>query len=565
MHMIRRGAALAAIHGVFAIMTTWPLARHFATHIPLGREDTATVPLFNLWSLEWNLQRIQHFYANYWDAPIFWPTAGTFARSEAQPITGILFSTFRIVVGAAGGYNLVLLTFLTLNGVAGAVLARRLTATWPAAIATGIATQALPFVWSQLGVLQLVCVFPMVFALERLIAYRSTQRLPTLLGASTWCIVCVGTSGYYAIFLTIMLTIAVPVLLWRTVPWRKLARHGLAAAFVVVAVAAPYFWSQQLQLDANDRWSIQTVTGLSAHPGDYIDQYADAATIPILRDDGNGNGIRESPGLYLTAFATIGGLAGWRMGQRRVVAAALGMAVVMFTASIGLHLSLFGGKPYRWLYDYAPGFDRLRSPFRYSVGVQIALIVLVALAATAAPIVLGNRHRPTAVILVYGLALLIVLEGVPFNAPLQRVPATEQLDWVRYLKAAPPAAVAMVPFPASSSAASFESTAVSMLAALHHRNPIVNGYTGLFPRQPNEYDASAKDGGLKIAMDEFPDRCGTEQLQRRGVRYVVVERSWYTQTRALRLLDFGYRIAFNGRNAVVLRDSMKYRFHDECA
>ena len=97
-----------------------------------------------------------------------------------------------------------------------------------------------------------------------------------------------------------------------------------------------------------------------------------------------------------------------------------------------------------------PGFDRLRSPFRFSVGVQIAIIVLVALAATA----VVKWRRPAGVILTLGFALLVVLESVPFGAQLERVPATKQLDWVQYLERAPAGVVAMVPFPDSAFAIS---------------------------------------------------------------------------------------------------------------
>ena len=242
----------------------------------------------------------------------------------------------------------------------------------------------------------------------------------------------------------------------------------------------------------------------------------------------------------------------------RSVIAALAAGTAMFVASVGMHLSIFGWHAYRWMYDEVPGFDRLRSPFRFSVGVQLAIIVLVALAAAA---VVRWRH-PAGLFLTLGFALLVALETVPFGAALERVPATTQFDWVQYLEGAPAGVVAMVPFPDSGYGAAFRSTTVAMLAALHHGHPIVNGYTGFFPDQ---FDRPASDGGLWYAMDDFPDRCGAEQLQRRNVQYLVVERAWYSQARAQRLLELGYRMVFNGRNDVVLRDSMEYRYQHECA
>lgn len=71
-----------AVYFLLALIFTWPLARHIASGIPMGTETVATVPLFNLWTLWWNADRLGALYQGYWDAPIFYPLEGVFAFSE---------------------------------------------------------------------------------------------------------------------------------------------------------------------------------------------------------------------------------------------------------------------------------------------------------------------------------------------------------------------------------------------------------------------------------------------------------------------------------------------------
>ena len=74
--MLRSAAPTARrslLHLVVALATTWPLVLHIGHRVPLGDEDVATVPLFNLWSLRWTATTLPLHPSRWWDAPIFWP------------------------------------------------------------------------------------------------------------------------------------------------------------------------------------------------------------------------------------------------------------------------------------------------------------------------------------------------------------------------------------------------------------------------------------------------------------------------------------------------------------
>ncbi|MFQ5815186.1 MAG: hypothetical protein ACE5G7_01660, partial [Candidatus Hydrothermarchaeaceae archaeon] len=100
-----------------------------------------------MWILWWNADRLTHGYRGYWDAPIFAPEKGTFAFSETQFPTGVLATPPWLVTrNIALTYNIVLLIFLTLNGVAAYILMRGLKVEALTSLLTAVLIQALPYV-----------------------------------------------------------------------------------------------------------------------------------------------------------------------------------------------------------------------------------------------------------------------------------------------------------------------------------------------------------------------------------------------------------------------------------
>ena len=115
----RRGIAEPVLYLGFAILFTWPLLLEVGSRLPLGSESSATLPLFNLWTLSWNADRAANLFTGYWDAPIFHPQEGAFGLSDPMPATGLLFALLRLATSNPFlSYNLCLLAILVLNGVA---------------------------------------------------------------------------------------------------------------------------------------------------------------------------------------------------------------------------------------------------------------------------------------------------------------------------------------------------------------------------------------------------------------------------------------------------------------
>jgi hypothetical protein len=552
-------AALAYVVG--ALAAAWPLPLHLANRIAVGTEQTSTVPLFNLWSLRWNADRIAHLYSGYWNAPIFHPTQGAFAFSEPEPLTGLVFAPLRAVTGnQVLAYDLVLILALVLNGWAAARLCRRFGVQPFVALLFGLAMQRLPFVIDQLGVLQLVMVWPVLLALDAALRWaagggRRQAALTGVLLAATFL-----TCTYYGLFLTVILMIAALVLVRRS--WWNVAHlvEALIAVGLFAVLALPMLIPQQHHLGGFE-WANETIRSNSARWGDYLSLAPRAlgAKLPWV-DDGRGTGQRLYPGTIFLVLAVLG--AWWTLrpsrpteeapaepeGEldqdgpaevRRRVWFLLAVVGVAGLVSLGLNLHLFGWQPYSVVRAVVPGFSRLRSPFRFSLLLQVGVLLLAAVGVDRL-VRRPGAGKAAAVFLVL-VALAEVAGGGTGLAPVP----PESSSWSRYLDRQPgTAAVAMIPFAPGPHVAQFEPTTEAMLLTLPTGKPLVNGYSGFFP---------ASYTTLSNQVEDFPDDDSLPALYDAGVRWVVVDDAWADADRQGRIDAFSDHLVrrFAGGGKVV--------------
>ncbi len=511
--------AAAVGHLAVAIAVTAPLAWR-ANRLPLGTEATATVPQFNLWTLEWTAQRLPHGLSGWWDAPIFWPQRGAFAFSEPQPLTGLAFALARPLLGSVAAYSWLLILTIALNGLAGAALARRLGAGAVPAFLAGVLAQTLPFVFAEFGVLQLVAVWPLLAATACLVAWLAEPRLrqAALLGLALAA--AVGTCGYYALLFTLCLAVAAPVAIDRTWArdWRARVSGIALAAGVMLAIAGPFALGQHHRLSGR-RWLDETILGGSATWQDW------APAGPYW------------PGAALLALGTAGLAIGWRRRAARVLAT-IGLAAFVF--SLGSELSVLGLRPWVFLTDHVDAFARLRSPFRAAAVTQLMLVGLSAVALhwlwtrRAVPVRAAAPLLVVAALLTSGFGPGHLASGPPKPGA-----------WATWLIAHPDGQpVAFMPFAPTGAVADFQPTTTRMLQSIDTGHPMVNGYSGFFPADHRE---------LAQALATFPDNRSVAELQARRVRYVVVDaRTWSNfKQRVAEVL--GIKVLAHDRDGYLLR------------
>ena len=363
------------LYSLLACWATWPLARSPATTLPLGAEPAATVPLFNAWTIWWNADRLTHGFKGYWDAPIFFPFAESFAWSEPQPMTLLAAPVLWISGSRALAYNGYLWLSLVLNGWFCERLLRRLGVRRLTALAGGAAMLLLPIIHWQRDVLQLIPVWGLLWAWSGLLAIARRPRwrggVELGLGVGAFCL----ASLHQGLFLAVLMVLAAPALGLRWLRWRTwtamLLAVGLAAA-LVLPIALP----MQRMLEgpvfvrtANNVAQLSATWGdyCGAHGGQWV-EWGKSAARPHWY---------LSPGWIKVGLAFIG--IAWGLARRRwrwwtvFLCCVSGAALVL---SLGPQFHIGEWQPWAWLQAHVPGFAQVRNVFRFAFFVQIGVVLL---------------------------------------------------------------------------------------------------------------------------------------------------------------------------------------------
>lgn len=520
-----RGRGLSLLlYSLLAGWATWPLAQSPATKLPLGTEPAATVPLFNAWTIWWNADRLTHGFQGYWDAPIFFPFAESFAWSEPQPMTLLAAPVLWISGSRALAYNSYLWLSLVLNGWFCELLLSRLGMRRVTALAGGAGMLLLPIIHWQRDVLQLIPVWGLLWAWSGLLAiarrpgWRGGVELG--LGVGAFCL----ASLHQGLFLAVLMVLSAPTLAMRWLRWRTwtamLLAVGIAAA-LVLPIALP----MQRMLEgpvfvrtANNVAQLSATWGdyCGAHGGQWV-EWRESAARPHWY---------LSPGWIKVGLAVIG--ITWGLARRRwrwwtvFLCCASGAALLL---SLGPQFHIGEWRPWAWLQAHVPGFAQVRNVFRFAFFMQIGVVLLACQGGHGLDVLRRRcvRHRVVRKGLAVGLALIglaALTEITPQPVELADVPdAALHAKWIHLLQtdAAPDAGVACVPFAPGNGVGDFEMTTRWMYLGTYHERLLVNGYSGFFPME---------DFALRGAMpDGVPTAAVLQQFARDEVEWLVVLRA----------------------------------------
>ena len=226
------------------------------------------------------------------------------------------------------------------------------------------------------------------------------------------------------------------------------------------------------------------------------------------------------PGAVALALA-LWGLASGRRTRRSLPAPQRAYAVLLVVAAVlclGPFLKVWGTQtemplPYLLLYGL-PGFAGLRDPARFGAIYTLCLSVLAAYGVARL-----LRRRPRRSTLVASVLCAAVLaESWIRPLPVAAVPVGTAVPAVyRWLAAQPPGQpVLELPIGLGNKAV-WAQQAEMMYYATYHWQPIVNG-TGGFAPPGYDHDVAL--------YNSFPATAALRLLRSRGVRYVIVHRSW---------------------------------------
>ena len=521
-------AAALAVYAALALAATWPMARELGTSLPRGTDSSATVPLASAWSLWWVSDRVAAGFASFWDAPIFYPTPQSFAFSEPLLLEGGLAAPL-LWAGASPvlAHNLVLLAALVTNGGFALALLRGLGLAPLAAGAGGAMLCLLPYVHHELGVLTLVPLAGVLAVLHALLAFsrRATPwrgvRLGVAFAATYWL------CGQYALFLALVGAPAALCLGRRALLLPRSLLALAVAAATACALLAPVVGTQ-LEVRRTHGFARGEHTSAlgAAAPGSFqLTPTAPWVPFPGIHPAPDPSQQALFPGTLKLAFAIAGLAWGLRRGDtRRFTAFLAALAVGGVLLAALPRIEIFGIRFFHMLHGALPGLAQVRSFWRASMLMQVAIALLAAegieaLAAVARRPPQASRRR-AASLAVASLALVACVELWPPAPGLSKAPSREAwrpwLDWIA--EHVPPGApLVHLPVPASERVGDYEETARAMLLSTAHRHPLLNGYSSYFPRA---YSAFAR------ILRGCPQPAAWSALREVGLRVLVVRSSW---------------------------------------
>ena len=517
---LQRPFFVALCYLALAVASTWPLALHLSDQLPLGSEEAATVPLFNLWTLWWNSDRAAVLFADYWQAPIFYPSGDAFTFSEPLLPSVCVVPLVWLWQRPAIAYNCLLLVGLTLNGWTSCMLLRRLRLHPGLALFGGAMVVLLPLVHSWLGVLQLTPLFGIILTLSALDRFflRPTVRNGLFSGASyaLTFLLC----SYYGLFLFLPLLGSAPLLFRRQS--LQLATIGklLPGLFLCCLLVAPQVMAQQHALGSSMHHDPRLLAGLSATVADYlVAPKPSLFGIPAFAPPEHHIAFKLGPGFFFAALALLGVVSGLASNARRRWTLFLlffgGSALVL---SLGPLFVVGSIRPYLLLVDYLSGFAQARNVFRFAVFVHLAITFLAAFGLQALYSAGRQASFSRRTVQRFGVLCLTVaalLEDFPARQPLYPLPGDDKPSWVSWLRTNSDKAsvLACIPFALKPDVASYQQETLWMYWQTKHHRRMVNGYSGYFPEVFKN---------LKWPMAEFPASATIDRLQSLGVDYCVV-------------------------------------------
>lgn len=540
----REVLAAAAAALLLALGLTWPVAVRVTTQV-VGHPGNDG----------WN-----HIWGYWWVAEsllggdwpdqtglLSWPTGGTLWFIDTVQV--LLSLPVQLLLGPVAAYNVVMIVGLAFAGFSAWLLARELTRDAAASVIAMVAFGASPHLLGQAynGISETVCAGWLPFTLWALLRVfdRPSWGRALLLGTSAG--LCMLTSWYYGLFAGlggfILLTTrgaGRPYL----VNWgAALPKLGLAVVWAG-ALVAPGFLAFQASLGAEDAivsrdpefvWNsllYHNITDLAAFFAPTQTPSPDLYTL-----HGEELIIVIYLGWITLGLATLA-VAATRRHRQFMAFTWLGLLFFLFSLGpylnvAGTYLEVFGRRvplPFLVLFEAFPVFDRISHPFRFVVGVSLAVSMLAAHGLRHAT---RTRAVSTRVGVAVGLGLLMVAEVARYSPAPVPVPTSDARIPEAYSKmAGDPVRGAVLDLPLT--VPNLE-RAIYVWFQAAHRRPVPWGLNDPMPR-------ALLDNRLTVALMQLEASrarslpvqapgldlvVSGRTLARQGYRYVVLHERLY--------------------------------------
>lgn len=498
-----RRATVFAVCVLLAALHTWPLALHPGRY---SRNDNADTQL-NEWILAWIAHQLPRDPMHLFEANIFYPAHDALAFSEPLLIPGLMGAPIAWLGGSPVlVYNLVLIAGFALTVLATCLLVHEWTGSLVGGLVAGSVFAFNTHTLTRLAHVQAIHLYGLplaLLAIDRIVREGSRRAAWLLAGAVA---LLAYTSGYLAVFASIMLPIAVLV---RAPEWRPRARQVLAALAIASVVSAlailpVYLPYRRAANEQHMTRPLEVVRDYSSTPVSYL-----ASAGRFHYATWSGRFFDRSVDAFFPGFVIIG-LAVFavvtamrRRGSpttllyrwRVAMLLAIGLAGVIL--SFGTHTPVYG-----WLFAIFPPVRSLRAASRFGNLFLLAVALLGGIAVS------GLRRGWVAIV------LLILVNIESLRAPIAYEPFTG-IPGVYRQVAQEPGRVVLAEVPFWPRAGVFQNAQYELGSTAHWR-PLMNGYSGY---TPESYDHYAETFWL------FPSDPALASMRSNGVTHIIVHMS----------------------------------------
>ena len=379
----RRELLLLALGStLLAVAMSWPLVLHPGHRIAQDLGD----PIRTAWQLAWTGHALLHHPLHLWQSNSFWPLGNSLAFSDSL----LGYAPAGLIghgeVAALARYNLLFVLAYALAFAGAYLLGRELGLRPLAAAVVGMAFAYAPFRSTMNGHLHVISSGGIPLSLFLLLrGYRRGRPGVAFAGwvVAAWQLSLGFTLGLQLAYLLAVLGVIVAGVWWRRghpAPSRALATATVAglALFAVVGVyqARPYL--EVSRAHAAARRSIDQVRHYSAPPKAFLaatrqNRVWSGATARVRNSLSSPDESSLFPGVAIVILALLGVTSAVYARGLRV---GLGIGVLV-CAVLSLGLGIAGGRfSYRLLFDYAPGWDGVRTPGRIVTLTSLGLALL---------------------------------------------------------------------------------------------------------------------------------------------------------------------------------------------
>jgi hypothetical protein len=492
-------AALA----VFIVLTAfmmWPQVRRM-TDSATEHQDV----YFNMWRLAWIAHALSSSPSHLLDGNIFYPERRTLTFSDAMLVEGAVAAPLIwIGVKPVLVHNLMMLGAIAVSALGLYMLVLYLTGSRGGALLAGVIFAFVPYRYEHIMHMELQWTMWMPWTFLALHRTLDTGRWRYGIATGLALALQMLSSIYYGIFLATLLAFSAVFFLIcdRAVSFRRavapLAAGAVAAGLICGIYGRPYLRTRDV---IGERPDAEVMT-YSAQPASYLAATPTNWLYGGTMSNRGGPERRLFPGAAAVLLAMIGLLLPSTPSRRQIVY--LLAMVAAFEMSLG-----FRGYSYTVLHHYVSVFRGLRAPARLGIFVAMFLGVLAAYGYTAIATSLAARHRR---VLLAGFLAVMLAE---YRAAMPLVRYQNGPSGVyRVLVRQQPGPVVEFPLPRDFPGRDAEYAYMSTF----HWMPLLNGYSGMFP----------KSYLMSLArLRSFPHEEAIGALRRTGIRYVIVHSSSY--------------------------------------